>query len=119
MARRDAVSDLPEGFEWPTDEKMEIEFMAGTGVSYRFAPNRFVGADVLYQVERETEVAIERWSVQAGPCVHCGTRQWWATVTWLPQLAGGGEMFPEQDDKNLHLIEKTKQEVRLKFGYNF
>ena len=40
-------------------------------------------------------------------------------MTWLPQLAGGGEMFPEQDDKNLHLIEKTKQEVRLKFGYNF
>lgn len=119
IAKRDDVSNLPEDFEWPTTEEMEIEFTAGTGLSYRFAPNWFIGAEVLYQVERETEVAIERWSVQAGPSVHYGSRRWWATLTWLPQLAGGGEMFPDQDDKNLHLIEKTKQEVRLKFGYNF
>ncbi|GAB4352974.1 MAG: hypothetical protein Kow0073_08940 [Immundisolibacter sp.] len=110
---------LPAGFEWPTDEAMEIEFTAATGLSYRFAPNWFVGAEVLYQIERETEVGIERWSVQAGPSLHYGGRHGWATLTWLPQLTGGGETFPEQDDTGLHLIEKTKQEARLRLGYNF
>ena len=74
---------------------------------------------MLYQIERETEVGIERWSVQAGPSLHYGGRHWWATLTWLPQLSGGGETFPEQDDTGLHLIEKTKQEGRLRVGYNF
>lgn len=119
IAKRDPIDNLPAGFEWPTDEEMEIEFTAATGLSYRFAPNWFVGAEVLYQIERETEVGIERWSVQAGPSLHYGGRHWWATLTWLPQLSGGGETFPEQDDTGLHLIEKTKQEGRLRVGYNF
>lgn len=98
---------------------MEIEFTAGTGLGYRFAPNGFIDAEVLHQVERETEVAIERWPVQAGPSVHVGGRQWWTTPARLPRLGGGSETFPEQDDRNLHLTEKTKQGMRLKFGYNF
>lgn len=119
ISKRDPIDDLPAGFEWPTDEEMEIEFTAATGLSYRFAPNWFFGAEVLYQIERETEVGIERWSVQAGPSLHYGAKRWWWTLTWLPQLSGGGDTFPEQDDTGLHLIEKTKQEARLRFGYNF
>jgi hypothetical protein len=119
IAKRAGIDDLPPGFEWPTEEEMEIEFTGATGLSYRFARNWFVGGEVLYQIERETEVGIERWSVQAGPSLHYGGRRWWATLTWLPQWVGGGERFAEQDDGNLHLIEKTKQEGRLRFGYNF
>jgi hypothetical protein len=37
----------------------------------------------------------------------------------LPQLRGGGEKFAAQDEKSLHLIEMTKQEIRLKVGFNF
>lgn len=117
-ATRDSIADLPADFDWPTTPEMEIELSAKTGLSYRFAPNWFVGGEVVYQTEFETEVGQERWSVFAGPSLHYGGKQWWATLTWLPQLAGGGETYPGQPD-NLHLIEKTKQEIRLKLGYNF
>jgi len=118
-AKRAAIGDLPDGFDWPTEPEMEIEFMLGTGLSYRFAPNWSIGAEVFYETEFETEVGTERWSVHGGPSLHYGARDWWATLTWLPQLSGGGEKFDEQDDTSLHLIEKTKQEVRLKVGFNF
>ncbi len=119
IADRDPIANLPAGFEWPTDPEMEIEFTAGTGVNYRFAPRWFAGGEIYYQQERETGVDIERWSVQAGPNLHYGSSNWWATLTWLPQLRGGGLEYAGQQDTNLHLIEKTKQEVRLKMGYNF
>ncbi|HAN57125.1 MAG TPA: hypothetical protein DCQ77_13480 [Betaproteobacteria bacterium] len=106
--------------QWPTTPEMEIALLAGTGVSYRIAPNWFIGVEALYDTEFETEVGQERWSVQAGPNVHYGAKDWWFTATWLPQLVGGGfETYPGQIDTNLHLIEKTKQEFRLKIGFNF
>jgi hypothetical protein len=117
-AKRGAISDLPEDFEWSTDAEVELELGAGTGLSYRIAPNWFVGAEVLYETEYETEVGQERYSIFAGPTLHYGGPTWWATFTWLPQLTGGGEKFDGQDT-DLHLIEKTEQEMRLKVGYNF
>ena len=118
-AKRKPIDNLPAGFDWPTNPEMEIGLMAGTGISYRIAPKWFIGAEALYDTEFETEVGQERWSVQAGPNVHYGDKKWWFTLTWLPQLRGGREKFAQQDNMNLHLIEKTKQEVRLKVGFNF
>lgn len=116
-------------YDWPTEPEMEIEWTLGTGLSYRFLPGWFVGAEVQYQTEFETEVGQERWSVFAGPTLHYGSEKWWATLTWFPQLRGGGELYANQypDENNpvpqadtgLHLVEKTKQEVRLKLGVNF
>ena len=106
--------------QWPTTPEMEIATLIGTGISYRVAANWFIGVEALYDAEYETEVGQERWSIQAGPNVHYGVKDWWFTATWLPQLNGGGfENYPGQTDTNLHLIEKTKQEFRLKFGLNF
>ena len=120
MAKRGAIADLPEDVEWSTKHEMEIGFMGGTGLSYRVAPNWFVGGEVNYETEFETEVGQERWSVFAGPSIHYGSKNWWATFSWMPQIKGGGfEEYAGQTDSNLHLIEKTKQEVRLKFGFNF
>jgi hypothetical protein len=123
-AKRDPLSasrlaSLPADYDWPTDAEMEIELKAGTGLSYRFAPNWFVGAETLYETEFETEVGQERWSWFAGPSLHYGGKDWWATVTWFKQIKGGGEQFDEQDDNDLHLIERTKQEVRVKVGFEF
>lgn len=119
MAKRGALDNLPEDFDWPTHPEMEIGFSAGTGLSYRFAPNWFVGAEVLYEAEHETEVGRERWSIHAGPSLHYGGKKWWATLSWIPQIRGGGETYAGQADLNLHLVEKTKQEVRFKVGFNF
>ncbi len=117
--KRYAINNLPEGFDWPTDPEMEITTRLGTGLSYRFAPNWFVGAEMLREAEYETEVGLERWSLFAGPTLHYGGNRWWATLTAFKQVRGGGEKYAGQTDLNLHLIEKTKGEIRLKFGYNF
>jgi len=116
-AKREGVDLDPEEFEWSTAPEMELEFKLSTGASYRFAPDWFVGAEALYETEFETEVGQERWSVFAGPNMHYAAEKWWATLSWISQLKGGGERIDEGDD--LHLIEKTKREVRLKLGYNF
>ncbi len=118
-ARRAPIDNLPAGFEWSTDPEMEIELKAGVGFAYRFAPRWFVGVETFYETEFETEVGQERWSWHAGPSLHYADRAWSATLTWMPQLRGGGETYPGQTDTDLHLIEKTMQELRVKIGYNF
>ncbi len=117
-ATRQPIEGLPADFEWPLTPEMEIEITASAGITYRFAPNWFIGAEVFYQAEHETEVGQERWSLQAGPTLHYGGEKFWVTLTWLPQLAGGGVTYPGQT-YNLQLIEKTQQEIRLKIGLNF
>jgi len=116
-ATRKKIDNLPDDFEWPTEMEVEIEFWAGTGLSYRFAPNWFFGVETLYETEYETEVAMERSSVFAGPSLHYGGEKYWATLTWFDQIRGGGETY-EGQPSGLHLIEKTEQEVRLKIGIN-
>lgn len=118
-AKRKNIDNLPEGFDWPTKPEMELEIKLGTGLSYRFAPNWYTSLETQYETEFETEVGQERWTLFLGPSIHYGSKDYWLTATWFPQLAGGREKFDAQDDKDLHLIEKTKNEFRLKFGYNF
>lgn len=118
VADRAPIANLPAGFDWPTTPEAEIELSAGTGVSARVAPGWYVGAETQYATEFETEVGQERWSLFAGPSLHYGGKKIWATLTWFPQLTGGGERYEGQTD-HLHLIEKTKNEFRLKLGFNF
>lgn len=113
------TGDPAATFDWPTKNEMEVELKLGGGLSYRFAPKWYVGVEALYETEFETEVGMERWSVFAGPSIHYGSKQWWATLTWFEQLRGGREQYINQPDSELHLIEKTKHEIRLKLGYNF
>lgn len=117
--KRAAIANLPEGFDWPTDPEMEINLKVGTGLSYRFAPNWYVGAEMEHETEYETEVGVERWSLFAGPSLHYGGERWWTTLTLFRQLRGGGEKYEGQTQTDLHLIEKTRNEIRLKVGYNF
>jgi opacity protein-like surface antigen len=104
--------------EYETEVGQE-RWSLSTGLSYRFAPNWSVGAETIYETEYETEVGQERWSLFAGPSIHYGNKHFWSTLTVLGQLSGGGETYDNQSDTNLHLIEKTKQEVKFKLGYNF
>ncbi len=117
--KRSAIANLPDGFDWPGTPEDEITTKIGTGLSYRFAPGWSVGGELLREAEYETEVGLERWSLFAGPSLHWAGNTWWATLTAFRQVRGGGEQFAAQDDFRLHLIEKTKNEVRVKIGYNF
>lgn len=118
-AQRYTIKDLPAGFEWPTHPEMEIAVKAGTALSYRFVANWFFGGEILYESEYETQVGQERWSTFLGPSLHYGSEKWWTTLTYFPQLQGGGSLYAGQTDTRLQLIERTKQEVRLKLGFNF
>jgi len=117
-ATRQPIQGLPEDFEWPLTPEMEIAITVSTGLTYRIFSNWFVGAEIFYQTEHETVVGQERWSLQAGPTIHYAAKDWWATLTWMPQLVGGGTPFPGQP-YNQQLIEKTSQEIRFKIGINF
>lgn len=117
-ADRGSLIDPPPTFEWSTSPEVELEIKLGSGLSYRFMPNWYVGAEALYETEFETEVGQERWSYFAGPSIHYGTQTWWATITWLSQIKGGGETYAGQDE-DYHLIEKTKHEIKAKLGFNF
>lgn len=119
FAKRAPIDPLPAGFEWPTEPEMELEIKLGTGLSYRFAPNWYAGAEAQYETEFETGVGQERWTLFAGPNLHYGAKDWWVTAAWFAQVRGGREKFDEQDNMDFHLIEKTKHEFRLKLGYNF
>jgi hypothetical protein len=118
-ATRGPIENLPPGFDWPINPEIEWEWTVGSGATYRFARNWYAGLELVYQTEFETEVGQERWSLFAGPSLHYGAQRWWATLTWTPQLRGGGEQYPRQTETDLHLVEKTEREVRFKFGFNF
>ncbi len=115
---REPIDGLTED-QWPTAGEDEILLSAGTGLSYRFAPGWSAGAELLRETEFETGVGVERTTLFGGPTLHWAGKQWWTTFTYFKQLRGGGEKYDGQTDTNLHLIEKTKNEMRLKIGYNF
>lgn len=117
-SERAAIANLDPNVEWPITPEMEIETKIGTGLSYRFMPEWFVGGEALYETEYETDIGRERYTLFAGPSLHHGNEQWWATLTFFPQILGGGEKYDGQPE-NLHLIEKTKTETKLKIGFNF
>jgi hypothetical protein len=118
-AKRKPLATLPTpDFDWPLGAEMEIEPTLGAGATYRFAPGWFLGAETVYQTEFETEVGQERWSLFGGPTLHFASKEWWATLTYFHQIRGGGEKYEGQPDR-LHLIEKTRNELRLKVGFDF
>lgn len=114
------LSDDPsdrECFEWPNFAEMEIELKFATGFSFRFANNWYLSVEALWEQEHETEVNRERYSLFVGPGLHFEGQRWSASVGWLKQVNGGGEKIDPADE--LHFIEKTDNELRLKVAYNF
>ena len=104
-------------FEWPNFPEMELELKFATGVSFRFMNNWYLSLEALYEEEYETEVNRERYSLFAGPGLHFEGRAFSFSVGYLQQLNGGGEKIDPADD--LHYIEKTDNEIRIKLAYNF
>jgi opacity protein-like surface antigen len=96
----------------------ELALQGGAGVSYRFAPNWFIGVEGNIRAEyplfdfNNFEHAV----VYAGPSLHYGTKRWWATLTWAYQVWGDGVGEPHDGQT---FAEETKQVVRVKVGINF
>jgi hypothetical protein len=106
-------------FEWylPKGESVEKEFIFefSQGLSYRVAPNWYVGAEMRYHTEFPEYGAQEHQAVFIGPSIHYGAKDWWFTLTWMPQIFGE----PNENGSHLHFGEHEQSELRLKVGYNF
>ncbi|MEO7597601.1 MAG: DUF6662 family protein, partial [Opitutus sp.] len=98
--------------EWES----ELELQLSSGLSYRFAPNWFVGVEALATsaFERMHLDELGEYAIFAGPNLHYASRQWWATLTVMPQLTGWPENKGRRD-----LEHFEKLQVRLKVGFNF
>ncbi len=100
--------------EWEKELAIEVT----TGLSYRVAPNWFLGVEGRYHSEYPdwtNGLHREHAAFFAGPTIHYGGKKWWFTATFLPQVYG----TPNEDGSSLHLEEHEKRELRLKIGYNF
>lgn len=99
--------------KWAKELKLEVS----TGLTYRVARGWYAGVEGRYAsvypnwtngLHRET------YAVFAGPTIHYGGKNWWATLSYLPQLFG-----KPSPNGSLALDEYEKRELRLKIGYNF
>jgi hypothetical protein len=109
-----AKDELTGDHEW----EKELAIEATTGLSYRVAPNWFLGVEGRYHSEYPDwthGLHREHYALFAGPSLHYGGKKWWFTATYLPQIHGS----PSEPGSSLQLDEHEKRELRLKIGYNF
>ncbi len=101
-----------ETAEWES----ELELQFSTGLSYRFAPRWFVGAEAVATAafERMHLDKLGEYAVFAGPNLHYADQRWWATLTVLPHLTGWPKTHGGRD-----LEHFEKLQIRLKVGLNF
>jgi hypothetical protein len=124
--RDDTISWVLDGgaeFAWgkqPAEEySRELSLQAATGLSYRFAPNWFVGGEARLRSEWPQFDLVDHFEhtvVYTGPSLHYGTQRWWVTASWLYQAWGRGIGEGNQQQT---FAEETEQVARLKFGINF
>jgi hypothetical protein len=118
------ICDVNVGAEWawgkqPAEEyPREISLMAGAGVSYRFAPNWFIGVEGNIRAEYPLFDLnnFEHVVVYAGPSLHYSSKNWWVTLSYAYQVWGEG--VDEPNDGKTY-AEETDHKLRLKFGVNF
>jgi len=100
-----------------TEWENHFLFEVSTGLSYRFAPNWYAGLEARYDSEYPNNNLgnREHWALFAGPNIHYAAKDWWWTLTFLPQIQGR----PDNTVSGLQLDEHERYEWRLKIGYNF
>jgi hypothetical protein len=96
----------------------ELAWTGGLGVSYRIAPNWYVGLEgqIRSEYPRFDLADHEHIVIYAGPAIHYGTERWWATFSYAYQVYGSG--IGEPNDARTYAEEQDNQ-FRLKFGVNF
>lgn len=118
------IMELWLGPEWswgkqPAEQyPRELSLQGGTGISYRFAPNWFVGLEGHVRAEYPLIDFnnFEHVVIYAGPSIHYSSRRWWATLTYNHQSWGNG--VDEPADGRTY-AEEVDHQVRLKVGFNF
>jgi hypothetical protein len=109
-------------FAWgkkPAEEyDYEVAYHGAAGVSWRFAPNWFIGFEGHIRAEYP-EFDIKKFEhrvVFIGPSLHYGAKNWWATASYGYQVYGKGIDEPLNGKT---YAEEARNEFRLKVGLNF
>lgn len=117
------IMSLNLGAEWawgkqPAEEyNKEISFDGAYGISYRFAPNWYIGGEARIRSEFPLfDLSFHEHSVVfVGPALHYGGKKWWATASYGYQVWGKGVDEPSGNT----YAEEAQNEFRLKIGLNF
>lgn len=118
------IIDLNAGteFAWgkrPAEQyPRELAFTGGGGISYRFAPNWYIGLENHVRAEYPLFHIgnFEHVVDYAGPAIHYATQRWWVTLSYNYQIFGNGIDEPASGQT---FAEEVKQQIRLKIGFNF
>ena len=121
----------------------EIAFDLSAGVAYRFAPKWFGGLEIRQQSDYlnpqeagafdptldrsswdSTDMRLgtqHQYGTYFGPSLHYAEERWWATVSALWQVQGGGSehSFPENGKTGYNWDEHEKVHVGLNIGFEF
>lgn len=99
----------------------EIKLEPTAGISYRFARNLYFGAEGFYRADYANG-KFNHDSLFLGPTIHYGAKKFYITATFLRQLSGGpAYSFSTADSfarRGVNLEEETRNEARLKIGFN-
>lgn len=96
----------------------ELAFEVASGLSYRVAPNWWLGVEGRYHSvypDWTHGLHRENYAVYAGPTVHFASGEWSVTATWQPQLFGA----PQRPGSSLEFDDHEKRELRLKIAKEF
>ena len=104
--------------EWKTgldsgfvQNSSEVKFSLNAGISFSITKAFSIGIEAAHQSIFE-KGELEHAAFFAGPVVSYSTDQWWATWTFLPQLAGTAGT----SGSTLNLKEFEKIQARLMFS---
>lgn len=104
-----------------TIDANEIKFEPTAGVSYRFAKGLYIGAEGFYRADNANG-RLNHDSLFLGPTFHYGSKKFYLTATFLRQLAGSPTYSYSTTDffrgRGVNLEEETRNEARLKIGFN-
>ena len=118
------VFNINTEFEWrkfqdAEDKESELATELTTGLSKRVYEGTFIGLEGRYHSEYPSMNFgnQEHYAYFIGPNIHYAQQRWWATLTYLPQIAGWSADPARK--RGLHLHEHEEYEVRLVAALNF
>jgi hypothetical protein len=96
----------------------ELAFTGGGGISYRFAPNWYIGLENHVRAEYPLFHLghYEHVVDYAGPSIHYAAQRWWVTLSYNYQIFGNGIDEPASGQT---FAEEVRHQIRLKIGFNF
>lgn len=99
------------------------------GVTYRFAPGWYAGAETRHHMDvleqEDGTYSKNQYSWYLGPTLHYANEKWRVTVGYMRQIKGNPEyaagVLPVVGGvgSSLHLDENEKNELRVRVGYDF